>query len=102
MSFGKAARHARGLDLSRIKKVIVTFWSYDQRNSAVREIYRALSRDQLKESNPKCSITANVLSIPIDPKVEVTFADNSTILYNTVDMEAIQLLAKINKKAKSL
>lgn len=107
MSFGKAARHARGLDLARIKKVIVTFWSYDTNTSAVRsvnafpycmcpydhnlhtlyhnsvgvcvlhccyrEVYRALSRDGLKESNPKCSVIANVVSTPIDPQVEVTF-----------------------------
>jgi len=75
----------------------------------------------LKESNPKCTIIANIFSKPIDPKVEVTFgeelnrlinimcllspfttADNNTILYDTTDMEAIQILAEINKKAKSL
>jgi len=39
MSFGKAARHARGLDLAQIKKVIVTFWCYDKRTSAVRYVF---------------------------------------------------------------
>ena len=84
-----------------------------------REVYRQLARDKLKESNPKCPVTPNILSVPSEPHVEVTFSrlpvkrlvicvylhvvgDDSVLHFETADMKAIEIISQINQKTKSL
>lgn len=93
---------ARGLSLAKIKKIIVTFSCYDHRTTAVREVYRHLSCDRLKESNPKCPVIPNILSVPSEPQVEVTFSDDSVLNFKTADMKAIEIISNINQKTKSI
>ncbi|KAL5493771.1 hypothetical protein EMCRGX_G014995 [Ephydatia muelleri] len=92
----------RGFNLAKLSQIRVVFSSFDNRISSAREFLRRVSAHKMSESNPKCRVTTDIKDDLSNPFIEVTFSDGSTLYFDAVKSSALQMVAQINIKARTL
>ncbi|CAI8032328.1 39S ribosomal protein L53, mitochondrial [Geodia barretti] len=92
----------RGFSLGKLASVRMIFSVFDSRSTSTREFMRRVTAARVRETNSKCDVTHEVRGDQTPPTVQVRFTDGSEFVLEGASHTALDIIAAINRKSRTL
>ncbi|XP_036291685.1 39S ribosomal protein L53, mitochondrial [Pipistrellus kuhlii] len=87
-----AAAAVARLGLRAVKEVRVQFCPFENNVESTRTFLQAVSRDKVRATNLKCSVTVDVRHDGSEPRVDVLFGDGHRLVMRGAHLTAQEML----------
>ncbi|XP_068217342.1 large ribosomal subunit protein mL53 [Palaemon carinicauda] len=98
---GAIAHQTKLLNLKPAKRIVFTFDPFGENITSIRNVLFQMNIPAVQETNPKCIVKTNIVCNRANPTVDVTLQTGHKLLFNTQNLEALEILKLFNKLVSS-